>query len=417
MKTKAMRLYGKSDIRVEEFELPEMGEDEILARVVTDSLCMSSYKAAIQGSDHKRVPDDVAENPTIMGHEFCGEIIKVGAKHKAKFKPGQKFVIQPALNHKGTLDAPGYSFQYVGGDATYIIIPDVVMEMNCLFPFDGEAFYFGSLAEPVSCVAGAFHANYHSKQGSYTHDMGIKNDGNCAILAGCGPMGLCAIEYAIKGDKRPKLLVVTDIDDTRLERAAKFISPEMAKQYGVTLIYKNTSGENAEAEMLELSGGAGYDDVFVFAAVASVVEMGDRLLGNDGCMNFFAGPADHNFCAKFNFFNVHYARTHIAGTSGGNNDDLLESVELMSSGALDPSFMVTHIGGLNVCVETTLNLPNIPGGKKLIYTNLNLPLVALDELRAQGGELFTALADIVEKNGGVWSPEAEQFLMANGETI
>ena len=45
MKTKAVRLYGKEDLRLEEFDLPEIKEDEILARVVSDSICMSSYKS------------------------------------------------------------------------------------------------------------------------------------------------------------------------------------------------------------------------------------------------------------------------------------------------------------------------------------------------------------------------------------
>ncbi|HBG57501.1 MAG TPA: L-sorbose 1-phosphate reductase, partial [Porphyromonadaceae bacterium] len=67
MKTKAVRLYGKKDLRLEEFELPQIKENEILARVVTDSLCMSSYKASSQGTDHKRIPGDVAENPIIIG--------------------------------------------------------------------------------------------------------------------------------------------------------------------------------------------------------------------------------------------------------------------------------------------------------------------------------------------------------------
>ena len=80
MKTKALRLYGKEDLRLEEFELPELKDDEILAKVVSDSICMSSYKAAMQGADHKRVPNDVAEHPTIIGHEFCGELVKVGSK-------------------------------------------------------------------------------------------------------------------------------------------------------------------------------------------------------------------------------------------------------------------------------------------------------------------------------------------------
>ena len=80
MKTKAVRIYAANDLRLEEFELPEMGEDEILAKVISDSVCMSTHKAAIQGAAHKRVPNDIAEHPTIMGHEFCGEILAVGKK-------------------------------------------------------------------------------------------------------------------------------------------------------------------------------------------------------------------------------------------------------------------------------------------------------------------------------------------------
>ena len=110
MRTKAVRLYGKQDLRLEEFELPPIKDDEILAHIVSDSVCMSSYKAAIQGPDHKRVPKDIAENPVIVGHEFCGEILEVGGKWQHQFKPGQRFAIQPALNYKGSLAAPGYSY-------------------------------------------------------------------------------------------------------------------------------------------------------------------------------------------------------------------------------------------------------------------------------------------------------------------
>ena len=104
----------------------------------TVSVC-PPYKAASQGADHIRVPDDVGQNPIIIGHEFCGEILEVGSKWAGQFRAGQKFSIQPALNYKGSLDAPGYSFQYIGGDATNIIIPNEVMEMNCLLPYEGDA--------------------------------------------------------------------------------------------------------------------------------------------------------------------------------------------------------------------------------------------------------------------------------------
>ena len=85
-----------------------------------------------------------------------------------------------------------------------------------------------------------------------------------------------------------------------------------------------------------------------------------------------------------NFYEVHYGSTHVMGTTGGNTADEVESLELTAAGRIDPAVMVTHIGGLDAAAETTLNLPKIPGGKKLIYTHISMPLTALTDLRAKG---------------------------------
>ena len=408
MKTTAVRIYGEKDLRLEEFELPELKDDEILASVVSDSICMSSYKAAVQGPRHKRVPDDVASSPTIIGHEFSGKLVKVGIKWQNDYKVGQKYAIQPALNYKGSQDAPGYSFKYIGGNATYVIIPNEVMEMNCLLPYSGDSFYLASLAEPMSCVIGAFHANYHTTNGVYEHKMGIVQGGNMAILAAAGPMGLGAIDYIINCDRRPGLLVVTDIDDVKLKRASELFPVEEAAKKGVELHFLNTSNAG---DLLALTDGKGFDDVFVYAPVAPLIELADKILGRDGCLNFFAGPTDTNFSAKFNFYNVHYASTHIAGTSGGNTDDMREALSMMESGAINPSAMITHIGGLDSVIETTLKLPDIPGGKKLIYTHISMPLTAVGELKNSTDPVCKALAEIVEVNGGLWCLEAEKYLL------
>jgi len=421
MMTKAVRLYGKNDLRLEEFELPPIREDEISAQIISDSICMSSYKAAIQGSDHKRVPDDVDRNPVIIGHEFCGVILDVGDKWKHQFRPGMKFSIQPALNLKDKpYYTPGYSFRYIGGSATHIVIPNEVMEQGCLLEYKGEAFFYGSLSEPMSCIVGAFHANYHTEGGSYVHKMGIVEGGNLAILAGVGPMGLGAIDYAIHADRRPSRLVVTDIDEARLKRAASLYTAEEAKKFGVELIYLNTSTvADPVKTLLDLSGGKGYDDVFVFAPVRQVIEQGDKILAKDGCLNFFAGPTDPYLSAELNFYNVHYNSTHIIGTSGGNTDDMIESLKMMSEGLINPASMITHIGGLDCVPETVLNLPGIPGGKKLIYTNISMDLTAISDFREKGetDPLFSRLADIAEANNGLWSPEAEKYLLENAKKI
>ncbi len=391
-----------------------------MAQVISDSICMSSHKAALQGADHKRVPDDIHVNPTMIGHEFAGIILEVGKKWQDKFKPGQKFSIQPAMAHMGTLNAPGYSYRYIGGDATHVIIPSIVMEADCLLPYDGEAFFPASLSEPMSCIVGAFHASYHIPPGTYNHVMGIRKGGKMAILAGVGPMGLGAIDYALHNERKPGLLIVTDIDDTRLARAASLFTPESAEKEGVILKYINTGRMNDPVkELRSLTKGTGFDDVFVFAPVKSVIEQADGILGFDGCLNFFAGPTNPEFKAEMNFYNVHYSFTHLVGTSGGNTDDMKESLQLMSEEKINPAVMITHVGGLDAVAETTLNLPRIPGGKKLIYTNISLPLIALYDLKelSKTSSFYDELHEIVKKGDYIWSLEAERYLLAQAKQI
>ena len=353
-----------------------------------------------------------------MGHEFAGDIVKVGRNHQDKFKPGMKFTLQPALNYKGTMWSPGYSYEFFGGDTTYCIIPSEVMELGCLLEYKGRAYYEASLAEPMSCSIGAFNAAYHTKMGVYTHQMGIKEGGKLAIMAGAGPMGLGALTYALHRDVRPSVVVVTDLNQERLDRAASLFPPEEAAKDGIDLHFVNTgSFDDPVAELMRISGGTGYDDVLCYAPVAAVVTQSSAILGRDGCLNFFAGPTDNQFSASINFYDVHYNSTHVMGTTGGNTADMIESLKLTAEGRINPAVMVTHIGGLDAAAETTLNLPKIPGGKKLIYTHLSMPLTALTDLRAkgeaEGDERLIKLADIVDAHNGLWCPDAEEYLLAN----
>ncbi|MDR2911592.1 MAG: zinc-binding dehydrogenase [Bacteroidales bacterium] len=240
-----------------------------------------------------------------------------------------------------------------------------------------------------------------------------------ALLAGAGPMGLGAVDYALNCDRRPSLLVVTDIDANRLSKAASVFTVEYAAERGVQLIYLNTSEIDAVKTIRDISDNTGFDDVFVFAPVKSVVEQGDAILGFDGCLNFFAGPIDSKFSASLNFYNVHYSFTHLVGTSGGNTSDMAEALQLMKEGKINPAVMITHIGGLDSVVDTTLNLPFISGGKKLIYTNISMPLTAIDELGklSTDNNIYKGLYEIVSENGNIWSDEAEKYLLANATPV
>lgn len=414
MKARAAVIAGKNKIYIREFELPEITDNELLVKVISDTVCLSTYKALIRGEEHKRVPEDVSEHPAITGHEFAGIIEKVGNNLKDKYKEGQRFVLQPAMGLESGY-SPGYSYEFFGGNATYCIIPKVAIDLGCVLPLNGTYFANASLSEPMSCIIGAFHANYHTKQYVYTHDMGIKEGGNVALLGCAGPMGLGAMEYAINGAIKPKMVVVVDIDETKLNRAASLIKVEEAKEKGIELIYLNTKNMDTVSELMKLSGGKGYDDVFVFAAAKQLIEAADDILGNDGCLNFFAGPTDNNFKAQFNFYKVHYEGTHIVGTSGGSKGDMLESIELSEKGLINPSFMITHVGGLNAAPDTIKNLPNIPGGKKLIYSHIEMELTAIEDFEKLGenNEFYSKLSEICKNNNNVWCEEAEKFLLNN----
>lgn len=410
MKTKAVRLYGKMDLRLEEFELPAMKDGEILIKIVTDSVCMSTYKTAYQGADHVRVPNDVAERPAIIGHEFCAEIVEVGARWKDQYHPGEKVVIPPVLSYLGTMDTIGYSFQEIGGDSTYSLVYEHIIENGWLIKVTGDAFFRASLVEPVSCVLQGFKATFHlNPDGS--HVMGLKEGGKVALLAACGPMGLEAVDLALHGDYHISQLVVTDLDQERLDRAKRIFDPETAKrEQGVDLVFANTADPE---ELMNISGGTGFDDVFVYIANGKVVQLADAILAFDGCLNFFSGPMDKSFTVPMNFYKVHYAQHHVAGTSGSTTEDMRDVVRYINEDRINPAVMITHIGGMDAVIDTTLRFPEIPGSKKLIYTHINLPLTALADFPEKGktDSRFADLAEITGKTHGLWSGEAERYLL------
>ena len=91
----------------------------------------------------------------------------------------------------------------------------------------------------------------------------------------------------------------------------------------------------------------------------------------------------------------------------------------MEQGLINPAAMITHVGGLDAVIGTTLTLPEIPGGKKLIYVHKSLPLTAIADFAKLGNEdgFFAALAKITHQSGGLWCEEAERYLLENAKPI
>ena len=417
MKTKAVRLHGEMDIRLEEFDLPPVGEGEVLIKVVSDSVCASTYKAVKQGSNHKRVPNDIEENPIIIGHELCGEIVEVGENLTNTWKVGQRIVIQPALKLDSGYD-PGYSYKYVGGSATYCVVPSIVMERGCLIPYEGDNFFGGSLVESLGCVLRGYKGFYHTDYSNYVRTDGAKKGGRLAILGGAGPMGIGAVALAY-GYAGVAEVVVTDLSQERLDYAAAKCSVEEAAKHGCKLTYVNTSEMADPVSYLKEISGGGFDDVFVMVPVPALFTMAEEICREDGCVNFFAGPAVHNMQGSINLYRIHYDGIHVVGTAGSIPEDTVDTIHLIEQDKLNVGALVSHILGLRAVPEAILDMEVPNGAKKVCYTGIDIPLIAVDDLENKGkdNELYRELAIIVKRNGGLWCTEAEKYLLENGPKL
>ena len=455
MKAKAWRLYGAADARLEDIELESAGEEGIVVELVTNTICLSDYKGMSLGTGHKRVPRDIATRPTMFGHEVSGIVREVGTKWKDQFHVGQHVGLQPSLNIPGhELETVGYAWHTIGGETTHVYLPSIVMEMGCLLPYDGDAFFKCSLAEPISCIVSAFRTNYHNAFCSHDLEVGIVDKGTMLLMAGCGAMGLGCIDIACHSpEKRPRRLVVTDIDDARLSRAAKMFGVGEGEGVkggkgermeggaavvargvvnGVELIFVNTKDVADPVKLLKsfnladdaradnpTSTGGGYDDIFLMAAVPVLITQCSDLLGFGGCLNFFAGPTNQQLKVEFNFYNVHYLMHHVVANSGGDVKDMADSVDWIGKGYLHPEVMITHVGGLDFAAQATLDMLKVPGGKRLVYTHVNMPMTAIDDFAKLGEKdpFYAKLAEICEQNNGLWCKQAEDYLLANAPKV
>lgn len=420
MKTTAARLYGKDDLRLETFDLRDIRPDEVLAKVICDSVCMSSYKTLKRGKPASLYPEGNRDAPVIIGHELAAEIVQVGADVAGRYKVGQRFGVQAAMVIDGVGMAPGYNFAEFGGAATYIIVPPKVLTSEYLLWFDEKmSFYQASLGEPYACLIFALYANFHTKRNTRGMTEGICQGGAMAIMGGGGPMGFGGVELVLNMDKRPGVLVVTDIDQARLDRAAEVISPEYAAQKGVTLHYVNTAAmDDPVAGLRALTeGGAGFDDIYIMCPVQSVIELADKVCNYSCCINFFSGPVDTGLSASVNFHAVHYNAKHIIGSASSGVVDMQEVLDMAAQGRLRPEVMVTHVGGLNCAVDTICALPSVPGGKKLLYCNIDMELTAIEDFGKRDDPLSRGLDEICRRHNMLWSSEAEAYLLANGKPM
>ena len=170
---------GFEHLQVRKIPTPRPGPGQMLARVDAAGICTSLIKLVEQGTNHQLVYGwDLERWPLILGDEGVVTLVEVGADLQKQYHPGERFVIQPAVDHAPINHPERYrdggrgihkvavSYTLGGHLAEYILIPEEVLAAGCLLPLPNSKLPYShaAMAEPISCAVSAQDQQMHLTQ-------------------------------------------------------------------------------------------------------------------------------------------------------------------------------------------------------------------------------------------------------------
>jgi L-sorbose 1-phosphate reductase len=357
----AARLHGRGieNLRLDTVPIPQPNDNELLVRVVAAGVCASNLKLISQGADHSFINGwDLTRFPIQLGDEGCVTVAAVGKRLRERFTVGQRYVIQPAVDHPPichrdryhngaagmTKVAVGYTLP--GHLAEYTLISEEILAADCLLPIPDQEMpaFAAALAEPISCAISAQDRHLHITQVTPSSPriakLGLLEKGIVMII-GAGPMGRMHVEVALR--YRPRHLIVVDISEQRLSWVRENLN-HCAQKVGVQL---HTVLANSSYQLLQkLSDGLGADDIIVAVANGEVQTDAQQWLARGGVLNLFAGLKRGEHLIQLDTVRVHYDDIRVIGSSGGAPADIAEALRLLASGEIDAGRHMTMVGSL-----------------------------------------------------------------------
>jgi L-sorbose 1-phosphate reductase len=353
---------GFSHLDVRHVPTPRPGPGQMLARVDAAGICTSLIKLIEQGPNHPLVYGwDVTQNPLTLGDEGSVTLIEVGAELQNRYYPGERYVIQPAvdsppINHREryrdsaqgiTKVAVGYTLR--GHLAEYVLITEEILAAGCLLPLPDASLPFAhaALSEPFSCVISAQDHHLHLTQENPLGPRGVMKGlkpGGVTVVLGSGAMGRMHVALAMS--YRPRAIVAADLVGSRLEVVRNLFAPR-AQQLGIALRTLNPLQEDLRQVVNELTNFAGADDVIVAVGARQVILDGQSLLGRGAVLNLFGGLKKGEDTVGFETSMVHYKEVNITGSSGGSPWDVARTLELMAAHEIDAGDHIARVGDLS----------------------------------------------------------------------
>jgi threonine dehydrogenase-like Zn-dependent dehydrogenase len=375
---------GFDNLQVAEIAVPQIGPGQLLARVDAAGVCTSILKLIDQGQDHPFINGwDMSAWPVILGDEGAVTIVKVGDDLKNRYRPGQRYAIQPAVgtdpilyreryrNSAADMHKCAVGYTLGGHLAQYIRIQEEVLEADCLLDLpDEEMSYFAvSMAEPISCVYSAQQRNYHIvKDGPHYQrkpQLGLL-PGGVTVVIGAGAMGRMHAELALRFG--PAVLIVSDLLQERLDETQENIA-EKAKGKGCRLLC--VTPDRLEQAVNVESGNRGADDIVLAVGVQSVQQEALKLLAAGGVANLFGGLPQGKHILQVDGRAVHYKEIKLVGSSGGEPSDMTATLKAIAYGDINPGNYVAAIGSLDNSIDVLKLIKQTKiDGKAVLYPHI-----------------------------------------------
>lgn len=300
----AWPLYGVGlenlgrDRRPVAWPLPEIGPDELLARVDACGLCFSDIKVIKLGPEHPRISGrDLQRDPVILGHEVALTIVGVGENRRDQYRVGDRFVVQAEIHYHGEQMAFGY-VQH-GGLEQFVRLGAPVLDGDdgCyLIPIpEGVSYSEAALAEPWACVICAFRVETRRT---------LKPGGTVAVVGGPNPRSGFTAGALAQGPLPATIIalnVPADLEGLLSEAAEAGIS-----------VVRVAGEEELRAAAAERGG---IDDLVLLDPSADQVESLATLLANDGVLCLMIDrPLERPVAVDAG--RIHYDGTRYVGAPG-----------------------------------------------------------------------------------------------------
>jgi threonine dehydrogenase-like Zn-dependent dehydrogenase len=357
---------GWNHLAIRRVPVPRPGPDQLLARVDCAGICTSLLKLIDQGPSHALIYGlDLSLYPAILGDEGVLTLVRVGGNLRGKYHPGERYVMQPAVEHAPIyrleryrdngygIDKVAAGYTLPGHLAEYILLTEEALDAGCLLPLpDAQmAYAHAALTEPLSCAVSSQDHHLHlTRSGPLAPRTVIKGlkPGGVTVIIGGGSMGRMHVDVALS--YQPRAIVASDHHDERLALIERLFKGR-AEKAGIRLRLVQSYQEDLGAIVSELTGGLGADDVIVGVGSESAINAAQTLVGRGGVLNLFGGLPRGRELIPFDTLAIHYKEINVTGSSGGYPWDMVRTLELIASGAIDPAAHITRIGDLDHAAE------------------------------------------------------------------